>query len=130
MDEQSPASPGLATSLRTLGATLLEAIGTRAELAFVELREEGERHKAMLALALAAALFLALGLQLAALFVVVLFWDAHRLAALGGVTLVYLAIAAAAFAALRHRQRASPAPFEATLRELAADRAMFGGGGQ
>lgn len=127
MEQQSPAGPGLAASLRALGATLLEAVGTRAELALVELREEGERRKQMLALALVGALFVALGLAFAGLFVVLLFWDTHRLAALGGVTLFYFAVAAGALAALRRRQRASPAPFEATLRELAADRAALAG---
>jgi uncharacterized membrane protein YqjE len=119
---------GPAASLRALGATLLEMLGTRAELAVVELREEGERRKRMLVLALAGALFLALGLLLAAMFVVVLFWDEHRLLALGAVTLLYLGIAAFAFLRLRQEQLAAPPPFEATLRELAADRELLRGG--
>jgi uncharacterized membrane protein YqjE len=127
VEQESPAAPGLASSLRSLGATLLEAVGTRAELAFVELREEGERRKELLVLGLVGAIFLALGLLLAALFVVVLFWDSHRLLALGAVTLAYLGVALGAFGTLRRRQRESPAPFEATLRELAADRAALGG---
>ncbi len=112
---------GAGASLRALGATLVELVGTRAELAVLELREEGERRKEMLVLALAGALFLALALLLAAFFVVLLFWDSHRLAALGGVTIAYLAIAGVAFGRLRAKARASPPPFEATLRELAAD---------
>ena len=117
---------GLAASLRSLGASLLDAIGTRAELALTELREEGERRREMVVLGLAAGLFLALALLLAALFVVVLFWDTHRLAALGGVTLLYSGVSAGALAVLRAKQRASPAPFENTLRELAADRELLG----
>ncbi len=112
---------GAGASLRSLGATLVELVGTRAELAVVELREEGERRKEMLVLALAGALFLALALLLAAFFIVLLFWDSHRLAALGAVTIAYLAIAGVAFSRLRAKARASPPPFEATLRELAAD---------
>ena len=119
------AAPGVGASLRSLGYSLLEAIGTRAELALTELREEGERRAGMIALALVAALFAALTLLLAALFVVVLFWDTHRLAALGGVTLLYAGIAAVAVAVLRAWSRAAPAPFEATLRELAADRELL-----
>jgi uncharacterized membrane protein YqjE len=72
-------------------------------------------------------LFLALGLLLAALFVVVLFWDTHRVAAIGATTLAYLAIAAIAFVRLRFKAASAPPPFEATLRELAADRKLFGG---
>jgi uncharacterized membrane protein YqjE len=121
---------GPAASLRALGATLLDLVGSRVELAVVELREEGERRKSMLVLALVGALFLALGLLLAAAFVVVLFWEEHRLLALGGVTLLYLGIAAFAFLKLRQQQLGAPPPFEATLRELAADREMLGGRGE
>lgn len=118
---------GPAASLRALGATLLELAGSRIELAVVELREEGERRKGMLALVLVGALFLALGLLLAAAFVVVLLWDEHRLLALGGVTLLYLGIAAFSFLKVRQLAREAPPPFEATLRELAADREMLRG---
>lgn len=118
---------GPAASLRALGATLLELVGSRVELAVVELREEGERRKGMLVLAVVGALFLALGLLLVAGFIVLLFWDTHRLAALGAVTLVYLGIAAFCFLRLRQQQLSAPPPFEATLRELAADREMLGG---
>jgi uncharacterized membrane protein YqjE len=118
---------GPAASLRALGATLLELVGSRIELAVVELREEGERRKGMLVLAAVGALFMALGLLLVAGFIVLLFWDTHRLAALGVVTLVYLGIAAFCFLRLRQQQLSAPAPFEATLRELAADREMLGG---
>jgi uncharacterized membrane protein YqjE len=119
---------GLTASLRALGSTLVELVGVRAELAVVELRQEGERKKEQLALAAAGGVFLALGLLLAAFFVVVFFWDTHRLAAIGGVTVLYLGIGAAAFARLQFKVATSPPPFEATLRELAADREMLKGG--
>ena len=121
MDEPHPGAR-MASSLRNLGATLVEMVGTRVELAVVELREEGLWHKEALVLAVVGGLFLALGLLLAAFFVVVLFWDSHRLSAIAGVTLLYLSIAAIAFLRLRSRSRSRPPPFEATLRELAADR--------
>ncbi len=127
---ESSSGPGPIASLRALGATLLELVGTRGELALVELREEGERRKEMLGLALAGALFLGLGLLLAALFVVAVFWDTYRLAAIGVVTLLYLGIAAGAFMRLREKLRSSPPPFEATLRELAADRELLRGKGE
>ncbi|HEX3098327.1 MAG TPA: phage holin family protein [Usitatibacter sp.] len=130
MDQQAePVSPaGLTAPLRALGATLVELVGARAELAVVELRQEGERKKEMIALAAAGALFLALGLLVATLFVIVLFWDTHRLAAIGGVAILYLVLSAAAFLRLRHKAASNPPPFEATLREFAADREMLGGG--
>ena len=108
-------------ALRSLGATFLGLLGTRAELAVLELREEGERRKEMLLLAAVAGLFFALALLLATFFIVLLFWDTHRLAAVGAVTLVYLAVATFALVRLKQKMRASPPPFEATLAELAKD---------
>jgi len=130
VDRQAEPVPpaGLTASLRALGATLAELLAARAELAVVELRQEGERKKEMIALAAAGALFLALGLLVATLFIVVLFWDTHRLAAIGGVAIAYLALSGAAFGRLRRRAATNPPPFEATLREFAADRDMLAGG--
>jgi len=130
VDRQAePVAPaGLTASLRALGSTLVELLAARAELAVVELRQEGERKKELIALAAAGALFLALGLLVATLFVIVLFWDTHRLAAIGGVAILYLVLSAAAFMRMRRKAAGNPPPFEATLRELAADREMLGGG--
>ena len=123
--EDGPAPKGALDSLRTLGATFFEAAGTRIELALVELREQGEYRKEIVVLAVAGGAFLVMGLLLAAFFVVVLFWDTYRLTAIAAMTLLYLGIAAAAFLRLRAKARAMPAPFEATLGELAADREML-----
>ena len=121
------AQAGPAGSLRSLGATLLELLAARAELAVVELREEGERRKTIAELAAVGGVFLALGLLLATLFVLVLFWDTHRLAAVAAMTVLYLGIAAGAFARMRYLSATAPPPFEATLREFAADRDLLGG---
>lgn len=128
MDQQAAPirGAGPAASLRTLAATLVEIIGTRAQLAVVELRQETERRRAILVLAGVAAFFLALAIVLATLFVVVVFWDTHRLAAIGGAALVDLAIAGTAFWTLQVKVATSPPPFEATLREFAADRDLLG----
>jgi uncharacterized membrane protein YqjE len=125
MAEGDQPDPGLVASLRGLGATLAGLVGTRAELALVELREMTERRKQALVLAAVGCVFLALGLLLAAFFVVVLFWDTYRLAATAGVTLLYLAIGIGTLLRLRAKQEASPQPFEATLRELSLDREML-----
>lgn len=114
-------------SLRVLGSTFLGLAGTRAELALVELRQEGERRRQMLVLALAAGLFLGLALLAASLFAVALFWDTHRLAAVGGVALFHVVACVSFVAILQRKARASPPPFEATLAELARDREMLRG---
>lgn len=118
---------GLFASARALGATLLDIASTRAELALIELKEEGERRKVIVAWLAAAGFCLALGIVFASVFVIAWFWDTHRLAAIAGTSLFYLGAAAAAFAHVSARMRASPPPFEATLRELAADRAALRG---
>lgn len=125
--EDASQGRGLFASARALGATLLDIAGTRAELAMIELKEEGERRKVIAAWLAAAGFCLALGILFASVFVIACFWETHRLAAIGGVSLFYLGAAAAAFAHVSARMRASPAPFEATLRELAADRAALRG---
>jgi len=116
---------GLVSSLRALGATVAQLAGTRAELALVELGEMAERRKRALVFIIVGSVFLAMGLLLAAFFVVALFWDTYRLAAIAGVTLLYLAIGVGTLLRLRALEEASPKPFEATLRELSLDREML-----
>ena len=122
------AGEGPLASLRTLASTLLDLVGTRAELALAELREEAERRERALAIACIAALFLTLGLLLAAFLVIVVFWETHRIAATAVMTAIYLGIAAGAYAKLRAARRTAAPPFEATLRELALDRKVLAGG--
>jgi uncharacterized membrane protein YqjE len=117
----SPGDAGPIASARALGATLLEILHTRIELAVVELQEEGQRRKEMLVLAAVAGAFLALAALLLAAFVVVLFWDSHRVLAAGAVTAAYLGVGLWALARLRSQAREAPPPFEATLAELAKD---------
>jgi len=121
------AGNGPADSLRALGATVMELVAARAELAMVELREQGERRKEVVALAALAAMFLALAMLLATLFVLALFWDTHRLEAIAGMGLVDLAIAAGAYWRMRVKMALAPPPFEATMREFAADRDLLAG---
>jgi uncharacterized membrane protein YqjE len=120
--EQAPGTAtGLMASVHGLTRGLLELIRTRAELLAIELEEEKERRKEMLILAVLGALFLALGVQLVAFLVVVVFWDTYRIQAIAGVTVLYLGIAAWAFLRIRNIWSHSPAPFAATLQELGKD---------
>lgn len=130
MRAESAPRAGPAAALRALGATLAETLAARAELALVELREQAERRKAMLVAAVLAGFFLALAVLLASVFVIVLFREEHLLAAIGGMAALDLAIAAAAYLRLRRLAATAPAPFEATLAELAADRDLLRGRGE
>jgi uncharacterized membrane protein YqjE len=120
-DTAAPAAGGLLASLRAIGATLGELAGTRGSLFAIELREEIERRERMLALAaLCVACFHAAFLLLAA-FVVLVFWETHRIAAVGAMAALCLAGGVAALLALRRRIAHSPAPFAATLGEFQRD---------
>ena len=127
MTPPGPRDAGLSGSLRALGATLVALIGVRAELIAIELQEETGRARQKLILVVLAALFLAMGLLLAAFLVVVLFWETHRMLAAGAVTLLYLGIGGWALVSLREISRNSPTPFAATLSEFANDLKMLRG---
>jgi uncharacterized membrane protein YqjE len=116
-----PAPSGLLDSLRAIGATLNEIVRVRGALFGVELGEEIERRKHALILAGLAAAFLHMALLLLTLFVVVIFWDTHRVAAIGVVAVLYLACGAGALIRYRHHRARSPVPFESTLGELERD---------
>ena len=118
---------GLPGSLRALGATVLALVCARAKLIAVELQEEKARAGQKLVLVVLAALFLAMGMLLAAFLVVVLFWDAHRMLAAGGVTLLYLGIGGWALLRLRQMNHNSPPPFSATMGEFANDLRLLSG---
>jgi uncharacterized membrane protein YqjE len=124
MESPRPAG-GAAEALRGLGATLLDMVGTRVELALVELREYGERRKRIVALAFVAVLFLGLGLLFAGGIVVAIFWDTHRVAAFAGVTAAYLLVAIVALVRLRTLAHESTPPFQETLAALHADRELL-----
>ena len=119
--------PPFGAGLRALGATLLDLVWTRAELIAVEFEEEKERAAHKLVLLAVAALFLAMGLLLAGMAVVVIFWDSYRTLAACAVTLLYLGVGAWALVRLRELNRNSPPPFSATREEFANDLKLFRG---
>lgn len=122
MREEAGRPPGLLASLRSLGSTALEIVYTRIELVAVELDEERARLGAALGLALAAVFCLALGVLLAVLFLVVLFWDTHRLVILGLLSTAFLVAGTLALLGIRRRLSQRPRLFSRTLEELARDR--------
>jgi uncharacterized membrane protein YqjE len=118
---------GLRGALAQLGGSLLASLRTRLELVALEFNEERERTIARLVLSLVAVLFFAFALFTASALVVVLFWETHRIAALCGITVVYLLIGCAAWWRLRVHQRDDAPPFAATLAELGRDGARLTG---
>jgi uncharacterized membrane protein YqjE len=104
-----------------LSARALGLVGTRLELAGVELAQARERFFAALLLLAAAFGCGLLALIVATFGIIVLFWDDHRLLAFVAVTLVYVVAAILLwrrFGALRH---AAPGVFDATIDALRRD---------
>lgn len=116
---------GLLHSIRVLLATLLSTLRTRGELLQVELEEERLRIAGMTLFALAAAIFLALGVLLLSVFLILLFWDTHRVLVSGLLALLYLAIGMGCALAARSRSQVKSKLFAASLAELGKDSARL-----
>lgn len=115
-------SPGLMGSIRQLISTLTSIVSTRLELLANELQEERLRLTQMLLYAWLALFCFGMGILLLTAFIVVLFWDDHRLAAIGALGAVFFALAALMAWLLRGKSRAGAGLFSASLAELAKDR--------
>jgi len=123
--DEPPRAGGLRDALGRLAEGALGALRTRAELAGVELVAERERLFLRLALIAGGVVALAFALLFAGAFVVVLFWDTHRLQAIAGVALAHAIVGAWLVNRARAIGRAAPAPFAQTLAELDKDRARL-----
>ncbi|MFC0251324.1 phage holin family protein [Massilia consociata] len=118
----------IAAGIRQFGATMLDLARTRLELAAIELQESTQRLLGYLAWAAAAAVMALFFLGLVVLFVLVLFWDTHRLAAVGGMAVLFGLGAAFAAMKLRAGLASRPPLLPATLAELRKDAAALKGG--
>ena len=122
------ASSGLMGSVRRLLSTLTSIASTRLELLANELQEERLRLTQMLLFALFALFCFGVGILLLTAFIVVLFWDDHRLAVLGALSALFFALGALTAMLLRSKAQAKPRLFSASLAELSKDRAQLNAG--
>ena len=124
MSESETKAPagGLLASLQRLLATLLDIVQTRVAIVATEFEEERVRLRELVVFGLAALFFVSLGIVLFTLFVVMLFWETHRLYVMGGFALLYLGLGVVAGISLRHRLKSRPRLFATTLAELSKDR--------
>ncbi|HZF28041.1 MAG TPA: phage holin family protein [Gammaproteobacteria bacterium] len=118
---------GLFKSIANLVATVVAIAQTRLELLTTDLQEEMHRVAEILVWTLIALLAALIGLFLAALAVIFVFWDTHRLLAAVLVTSAFFVIAIAASVVLRVKIRTKPRMLDATLAELAKDREQLAG---
>jgi len=116
------ASSGLMESAKRLISTLISIVSTRLELLANELQEERLRLIQMLLYSLFALFCFGMGVMLLTVFIVVLFWDDHRIAVVGGLCVLFFVLGTLMATMLRNRARSHPKLFSASLAELAKDR--------
>ena len=114
--------PGFFDSLKAVITDFAALLHTRLELASTELEEELERLKQMLLLAAVSLFCFSVGVILLTIFVVVLFWDTHRLLALGGLAAFYLIAGLIVALVMRNKAAALPKFLSATTSEFIKDR--------
>jgi uncharacterized membrane protein YqjE len=123
--KEGAARGGLLHSIKDLAQSLLGAARTRLEILATEIEEERLRLEQMLLVALGAVFCVGMGVVLSVFFVVVLFWDTHRLAAVGSLAGGFLAAGVVLGLILRDRARSRPKLFAATRGELAKDQTIL-----
>jgi uncharacterized membrane protein YqjE len=120
--EREPGPIGsLLRSLARLAATFVAIAHTRLELLTTELQQEMHRVAEIMVWTVIALLAAGIGLFLAALVIVFVFWDTHRVLASIVVTGVFFLIAVVALVVLRVKIKSRPPLLEGTLAELATD---------
>jgi len=116
------ASSSLMESIKRLLSTLASIVSTRLELLANEFQEERLHLTQMLVLALFTLFCFGIGVLLLTAFIVVLFWDEHRLAALGTLSVVFFALGVLTAVLLRSKMEVKSKLFSVSLAELAKDR--------
>lgn len=121
-EESHLAAGGLFESLKTLSVSLVGIVHTRIELLSTDIAEEREHLITHLVWVLVALFCIGVGVVLLAILIVVVFWESHRLLALGGLTGLFLAVGAGAGWLAIHKIRTKPRLFAASLAELSKDK--------
>jgi uncharacterized membrane protein YqjE len=127
-EESRAAAGGLFDSLKALSSSLIGIVHTRLELLSTDIAEEWTHLTTFLVLVLVALFCLGVGVLLLAILIAVVFWESHRLMALGGLTGLFLTAAAGVGWLAMHKMRTRPRLFEASLAELSKDRQQLGSG--
>ena len=121
----APAPGSLAARLRGHAAAAIGILQTRLELLAVEFQEEKLRLTGLALNTVVAGLLLGFGLVFLMVFLTVLFWEEHRLLALGISTAVCLGGGLLAASNAARAFRGGTKLFSASLAELARDRAAL-----
>lgn len=124
MDRGQGPAERLFGATKRLIASLISNGETRLRLAVLELEEERARLVTLLLLAGISLMLIMLGLAVLTLFVVVIFWDSHRLLAVGMSALILLGTGAG-LAAWVIQLAKRPTLLKSTLKHLATDRMLM-----
>lgn len=122
MDATPPTPPSRNTSPRRFGSALLGLLQGHIALFAEELKEQQSHALSLLvltSLSLFFGLLLIIGLSTA---VLIAFWESHRLLVVSALCAFYAVGLLSASITLLQRVRNAPAPFSASLEELARDR--------
>ncbi len=115
-------SSGLISSVRRLISTLTSVVSTRLELLANELQEERLRLSQVFFFSLCTLFLFGISIVLLTAFIVVLFWDEHRLAVLGSMGIFFFVVGVLTALILRNQWLTRSKLFSASLTELAKDR--------
>lgn len=118
-------SPGLFASLRGFATTSVALLRTRLELLRVEAREEVGRLTGLVIWGIAAVLLSIVGAVFLAVFLTVLFWETHRMLALGVFSAIFLTAAIVAIVMATRLASRKSQLFATSLAELRRDEAML-----
>ena len=110
-------------SVGRLGSTLVDMVHTRLELAAVEVEEESQRMLGYLLFGLLSIILFGVAFLLLAFLVIVLFWDTHRIAAVGGMAALFAAAGAIVAMKVKAGFDHKPRLLEHTIAELRKDMA-------
>lgn len=123
-----PSTAGLRDAAQQVLATLVDIGHSRLELLTVELEEERLRLARLWVVATCTMFFGFVGVVLFAAWIVLLCDPAHRFAALGALTALFLAACVAGAWQWRRHVAQKPPLLQATLDELRNDSAVLRGG--
>ena len=112
--------------VRELARTLLSFAETRARLAAAELDEQVVRFVEIALWGALAVFFFGVAIVFAAVLIVLLAWDSHRLFAAGLLAALFALATGVAALLARARLRERPKFLQATLEELRKDRDRMG----
>jgi uncharacterized membrane protein YqjE len=122
MTDRAPIeSPGLLGSLSNAMSNMVEMAHVRLELLSVDIEEDRDHFLFVLAAGLGAFFLFGVGVLLLAICVVAVFWETHRLMALGGLSVVFLLAGGVAASIAWKRSMMKPRLFASSLAELAKD---------